>query len=357
MQSPEKRSPVGPAATTIMRSLDSDARLLEAHERLVDRGVLAPLSQDDEDVRQWLGWELASLIEGHFHHIVDVSSLGSAERLEWERRVTAPGDPPSLPISERSFGETSPPSLPVSERSFGGTRLRDPRLDDFRRPYWLLHGRDRAGTLAIESRLLGRSDVGISSLYVRPDLRRRGIATRALDAVYEVVLDVGADGLRIATSWCWQPAVRLYARAGLWVRNWKHSLVFARHEDLWPYRVEIEGTRATFSVLADGTWTSLLQAQNGGTLLRWTELPAYSALLEPYSRASVLAPGTFALHLALDGWPLVRSAELWERRYGWSDLGMPEGLGYKIAVFEAIDREHGFDVRTPRIPGLDYRIE
>jgi len=38
-------------------------------------------------------------------------------------------------------------------------------------------------------------------------------------------------------------------------------------------------------------------------------------------------------------------------------MGMPEGLAYKIAVFEAVDREHGYDVRTPRIPGLDYAIE
>ena len=37
-------------------------------------------------------------------------------------------------------------------------------------------------------------------------------------------------------------------------------------------------------------------------------------------------------------------------------MGMPEGLAYKIAVFEAIDRERRFDVRAPRIPGLDYSV-
>mgnify|MGYP001570395305 CR=1 FL=1 len=36
-----------------------------------------------------------------------------------------------------------------------------------------------------------------------------------------------------------------------------------------------------------------------------------------------------------------------------SDIGMPEGLAYKVAVFESIDRERGYDVRAPRIPGLD----
>jgi hypothetical protein len=52
---------------------------------------------------------------------------------------------------------------------------------------------------------------------------------------------------------------------------------------------------------------------------------------------------------------LVRSEENWERRWHWSDSGEPEGLAYKIAIFEAVCRERGFDVRTPRIPGIPYR--
>lgn len=44
------------------------------------------------------------------------------------------------------------------------------------------------------------------------------------------------------------------------------------------------------------------------------------------------------------------------RRVGTiGDAGEPEGLAYKIEVFEAVDRDRGFDVRTPRIPGLQYR--
>lgn len=78
-----------------------------------------------------------------------------------------------------------------------------------------------------------------------------------------------------------------------------------------------------------------------------------TALRERFHHAHILAPGTFALHLALAGWPLVRAAELWERRYDWSDLGMPEGLAYKITVFEEIARARGYDVRTPRIPGVE----
>jgi hypothetical protein len=68
-----------------------------------------------------------------------------------------------------------------------------------------------------------------------------------------------------------------------------------------------------------------------------------------------LRSGTFALHLALAGWPLVRSEEAWEHRYHWSDGGEPEGLAYKIEIFEAVFRERGFEIRTPRLPGLKYR--
>jgi hypothetical protein len=59
--------------------------------------------------------------------------------------------------------------------------------------------------------------------------------------------------------------------------------------------------------------------------------------------------------LAVRGWPLIRSEEAWAQRHNWSDSGEPEGLAYKIEIFEAIDRRHGFTVRTPRIPGSRYR--
>lgn len=304
---------------------DSDDHLLAAHRQLIERAVVTPLSDNGDDTRRWLGCELASLIEGHLHLIVDVDALSPVERSTWERRVTGEGE-----------------------------RLLDPRTDKFRRPYWLLYGNDRAGTLAIESQLLGRSDVSISSLYVRPDLRRRGIASRALAAAHAAVVSAGADGLLISANWCWQHAVRFYARLGLWVRSWKHSLVFVRRDDLWPYRVEIDGVTAKYSVFCEGTWTPLLEAENRRAVLGWTELPAYAALRERFDQAHLLAPGTFALHLALAGWPLVRAAELWERREWWSDVGMPEGLAYKITVFEEIARASGYDVRTPHIPGVEY---
>lgn len=73
------------------------------------------------------------------------------------------------------------------------------------------------------------------------------------------------------------------------------------------------------------------------------------------ARSPHLSTGTIALALAVRGWPLIRSDELWAKRWNWSDCGQPEGLAAKIEVFEAVDRRDGFEVRTPRIARIPYR--
>jgi hypothetical protein len=99
----------------------------------------------------------------------------------------------------------------------------------------------------------------------------------------------------------------------------------------------------------------ILQAARDGERLVWNELPAYAEAVAERSELRHRAPGTFALALAVRGFPLVRSAELWSERHSWSDGGEPEGLAHKIEVFEAADRKSGYEIRTPRIPGLRYR--
>ena len=56
---------------------------------------------------------------------------------------------------------------------------------------------------------------------------------------------------------------------------------------------------------------------------------------------------TFAVALAVRGFPLVRSPEA-------AGDGEPEGLARQIVRFEAWDLRAGWEVRTPRIPGLSY---
>ena len=65
------------------------------------------------------------------------------------------------------------------------------------------------------------------------------------------------------------------------------------------------------------------------------------------------ARSTFAVGLAVHGWPLLRAGDDVDEVAG-SDIGGPDVLARKIAIFELLDRRSGFDVRAPRIPGLPY---
>jgi len=291
-------------------------------QRLIDQKVVEPLSADEDDTRDWNLCELASLIEGNFHVQLDVRGLSEMERLAYESRA-----------------------------SFDGRPLGSPHRG-YHRPFWLLddEGR-RVGTIAIATMIYGFDLISVSSLYVNPVFRKRNAGRRALEAVLRATLDSGGGGVRLDTSWSWQPSVRFYTRVGMWVRMWKHCLVFTWQPELPPYRVEIGDAEARFLIEQDGQWRVMVTARHLGDRLGWEP-----AGLEHQSREiRHCVPGTFALHLALKGWPLIRSEEAWEKRYHWSDAGEPEGLAYKIEVFEAVDRDRGFDVRTPRIPGLQYR--
>ncbi len=296
--------------------------LIEATcRRLVDQHVIEPLSTDEVETRLWNLRELASLIEGYFHVQLDLTGLSEVERLAYESRVTWDRGPLPSPHSE------------------------------WRHPFWLLADGRRVGTLAIPTMISGIGLISVSSLYVDPAERRGGVARRALEAVFRAGLEQGARGIRLDTNWTWQPAVRFYSRVGMWVRMWKHNLVLTWQQNLPPYRVEIGDTEARFLIEQAGGWITKVTARNLGDRLGWEPNDLEPGIGEPY----YCVPGTFALHLALAGWPLIRSDETWEHRYNWSDAGQPEGLAYKIEIFEAIDRERGFDVRTPRIPGLEYR--
>ena len=307
--------------------MEREDLVIAAHDLLERRGVIEPLARRRADARLWLAYELAALIEGHFHRIVDVAALGVTERRAWERRVTSE------------------------------YRLFSPLNDEFRRAYWLLHDDERVGTLAVGSMLRGRASIWISSLYVRPDRRRRGIAARTLEAADAAARAAGLDGIRLETSWCWQPAIRFYLARGFWVRSWKHSIGFVRSIGLPDYHVAFEGSHARFSVSLPPGHTALLEARQRHNALAWTELPACASLSGSHPELRYHAAATLALHLAVRAWPLIRSNEHWNDRWNWSDWGMPEGLACKIPLFEHEAAESGYDVRTPRIPGLDYRAD
>ncbi|MBW8878010.1 MAG: GNAT family N-acetyltransferase [Acidobacteria bacterium] len=290
--------------------------------QLTTEGVIELLSTDEGETRDWMRRELASLVEGHLHIQLD-DTLSAEERLAYECSV-----------------------------SYDGRPLGSPHGGWYSLPFWLLADGRRVGTIAIGTMYSGIDLLSIASLYVDPAERRRNIARHALEAVFRATIASGAGGIRLDTNWTWQPAVRFYARIGMWIWMWKHNLVFTWQPDLPPYRVEIGDSQARFLIHQEGEWRAVVTARNLGERLGWEEPADLNSLPIDMSHA---IPGTFAIHLALAGWPLIRSEENWEHRYHWSDAGEPEGLACKIEIFEAVFRERGFEIRTPRIPGLQYR--
>ncbi len=302
------------------------ARIHTICARLADDGVVEPVADRPEDDRAWNCWELASLIEGNLGRRIDVGTLSDEERKQWELRATWSHRPLERPHRE------------------------------FYAPHWLLKDGVRVGTISFLTMFKGLSLFEVSSLFVAPEFRDRGIARRTLEAAYHTALAAGLSGLILSTSWNWQSSVRFYLHIGMWVRMWKRALQLMWAPDLPAFRVDIGESQARFLVVTENGFEPWLEAEPHGARLGWRELTAYRALAKGKNRPEAWfdAVGTFALHLALAGWPLIRSDELWHK-VRWSDSGPPEALAHKIEVFEAIARRDGFVVPGPRIPGIAYR--
>jgi GNAT superfamily N-acetyltransferase len=297
-----------------------------AHAALAAEGVIEPLADDPVETRRWLDCEIASLVEGRFHTTLDPRAMTPETRAHWAPRCTADGEPLSSPHGQAYF----------------------------RAAYWLREGGERTGTLGLGTFYMGLGLLTISSLYVWPTHRGRGIAGRAIRRVRDAVCAHGGRGLRVPAYWTWQPAVRFYLGLGLWVEDWKHSIVFRADPRLPGHRAEIGDREARFSIVRPaGAAEPLIEASREGDRLGWRELPALRAFDQEAGIRR--APQTFAVALAARGWPLLRTDASWDARYDSFDGGAPEGLAGKIEIFEAYDRRCGFEVRTPRIPGIPYR--
>jgi len=211
----------------------------------------------------------------------------------------------------------------------------------------LLESDARIGTVCFDD-FEGMSPYAqISSLYVAPTWRGRGVASELLDGL-AAMLTPAYVGLSLTTYWSWQPAVRFYLRHGCFVRQWKHGLVFLWRTPELRWQLDVADDVATFTWRrADRgprTWT----ARRRGDWLDWTEPTPFDI---DWSDGTM----TFALLLALRGWPIARSPETLAEGWRWMDCGYPEGLATRIERWEAWDRHHGFRVETPRLPALPYR--
>jgi hypothetical protein len=113
--------------------------------------------------------------------------------------------------------------------------------------------------------------------------------------------------------------------------------------------LSIGDREARFAIEYDGRPVELLRATHEGDRLGWQETGAANGEHE----LGFHARATFSVALALAGWPLLRARELFDEAAG-ADIGGPEVLARKIALFEWLDRRAGFPVRQPRIPGVPY---
>jgi GNAT superfamily N-acetyltransferase len=299
---------------------DERSTILSAHAALVAEGAIEPLARDEAETRLWLDCELASLVENRFFEPLDPHRTTPETRALWEPRATSE-EPLSSPHGH----------------------------DWYRIPYWIRDRGERAGTIALATSMMGARLVTVSSLYTLPSHRRRGVAGRVLRRAQAAVEAHGWAGLRVPTYWTWQPAVRFYLGLGMWIANWKHSLVFCWRRDLPEHRIEVGEREARLSIVRDGEPVPVLAATREGDRLGWTALRDLQGE-ETYYHARE----TFAVALATHGYPLIRSDAAWEERWLSSDCGAPEGLANKIEGWEAWELQSGYQVRTPRIPGLRY---
>lgn len=300
--------------------LDSDPDIEAAQAEWVTGGLLAPLALGGDEQQLWLDCDLASLAENRLGDVTDPRALDEDRRARW---------------LTRALTETPWP----------------PSARDHECCYWIVHGGERAGTIAVAKSALGSRFVRISSLYLYATHRGGGTARAVLEKVQETLGGRGL-GVRLETSWTWQRAVRFYLRIGMWVHAWKHDLVFSWPADAARPLIEVDQDRARLSVRRAPPHDEipLMAAERVGNRLRLDEVSCPSGL----EHLRLDAMSTLGVSLAMHGWPLVRSKELWDQCQG-SDLGFPESLAYKIVIWEAWSRKHGWCVETPSIPGLEYQ--
>ena len=292
------------------------------HDDLVRAGVLAPAALDGPEARAWLDCDLASLAENWLGDRLDPRELDDARRADWQARA----------LEERPMSLT--------------------RRSEYERCYWLLDDGERAGTMALATGTRGGKRLYLASLYVLPTHRGRSLGRRVMTSVMDTLRRHGL-GLRLDTSWCWQRTVRFYVKLGLWVQMWKRDLSLCWDPATPPPRFSISDTTASLSVDLGDASVVLASARRRGDALELDETTRERARDERLGEAYWTAESTFALWLALHGWPLVRSPEAWKRSH-YSDAGPPEALAYKLTLWEAWARKRGWIVETPRIPGVEY---
>ncbi len=299
---------------------DRLAAVERARAQLIGRGLARSATLSRDDAAYFLAAEVTAVLEHRRGVVLLPSALTEREVAGWRERER-------LALENLELHPRAGALVLLDE----GARIGTVCFDDFEG--WAPYAQ-------------------VSSLYVEPARRARGVAADLLDAM-QALLAPPYDGLALTTYWSWPRAVRFYLRHRCTVRQWKHALVFLWRRDEVRWDVRFDEGRATFEWTRAGQPSRVWSARRAGDWLEWTE-PSASATGE-HDADWYDATMTFAVVLASRGWPLARSAETLAHGVRWSERGYPEGLAQRLERWEAIDRARGFLLETPRLPGLPYR--
>jgi GNAT superfamily N-acetyltransferase len=221
--------------------------------------------------------------------------------------------------------------------------------------FWLTYDGTCIGTVCLGLRRRARAELYLGSFYLFPDARGLGRARASLHSILFAAATQGL-GLWLTTQWTWGPAVRFWLGQGFWLRHWKRSLCLSRRLDTPVPVFREDGRRASLSVVSEGRSIELMRAWQRLGRLSWRVVTPLDALRpeDPLRAVAHEVSSTFAVHLAVAGWPLVRSAAKADR-LGHADAGAPEGLARAIALNEAEDRAGGWRIFSARPPGPEAR--
>lgn len=280
-------------------------------DELIDRGVIEPVSSAEH--MGFLDCELATFAEHRLGEIADPLTLTPAQREDWRRRALA---------------------APLVDLAHRGRQ----------RAFWLREGPRRVGTVCLGGTPDEAIGVHLASYSLFPEHRGRGLATRCFAAIREALAAHG-HGVRLDTAWTWRPAVSFWLRQGLWLHHWRRDLSLVAMPDLPPPAVHLGPRVATLSVAGpDGPLVAVCAWRRAGRLVqRRVSSPALEDKSSPLHFVGWNGTSTLALHLALAGWPLIRSAAA-QVRFRASDAVAPEGLAERIGGWEAWARHRGWRV-------------
>jgi len=301
-----------------------ETTLQPVYDEHIKSAVITPVSLSDDEQRMFVDFELASLAEHRLGDRTDPRGIDKVCRADWKARATQEGSVVQLPK----------------------------KTDWFRKCFWLLDEGKRVGTIAFSEPMgsIGPAMARCYSFYLLPEVRGRGFGSRVMMQMLQA-LDKHGFCLRLDTDWTWPRTIRFYRKLGFWVYHWKRELDLIWISKWSKSRMEVGATEASLSIPYDDSEVTLVRAYRKGDKLELEQSPSEWAKDPKIGEAWYLATPTLALELAMQGWPLIRSVEQWEK-YHYADSGPPEALAYKIPIWEAYARSRQWIVETPRFAGL-----